>query len=419
MRAVGLIVEYNPFHNGHSYHLQQSRKLSGADAVVAVMSGHFLQRGEPAMADKWTRTRMALEGGCDLVIELPVAYATQAAEWFAYGAVALLEATGVVDSFCFGTESGRLEPLLLAARLAAHEPLRFKESLRRLLDTGMSYPAAYSRTISAMLAEQGEEEAARFPFDQPNHTLGLHYLIAHRRIGSRMTPLTIAREKAQYNQQTISDASIASATSIRKLLLEGGTLSDAAPFMPASTRRLLEEGWRAGGGPVGWDDYMDALLHAILTRTPAELAQLREISEGLEHRLAGRLPLLRSRRFEELLGLLKTKRYTRTKLQRALLSVLLGHAKSDFTPDKLASGVQYLRVLGFTDKGRTLLKTMRDTAALPVLLSAARPPAPYRYLELDAAASGVYMLGASRRRNDASAAPLELYRDYYGKPVML
>lgn len=130
MRTVGLIVEYNPFHNGHRYHLEQSLLASGSDAVVAVMSGHFLQRGEPAVMDKWSRTEAALRGGCDLVIELPVAYATQAAEWFSYGAVALLEATGVVDGFCFGTESGDLAPLMEAASVIAQEPPAFASQLK-------------------------------------------------------------------------------------------------------------------------------------------------------------------------------------------------------------------------------------------------------------------------------------------------
>lgn len=413
MRTVGLIVEYNPFHNGHSYHLQQSRKITEADAVVAVMSGNFLQRGEPALVDKWTRTRMALQGGCDLVIELPVAYATQAAEWFAYGAVSLLEATGVVDAFCFGTESGRLSPLLRAAELAAEEPEPFKAILKQRLDTGIAYPQAYSGAISEYAALQGDSEAAGFAYDQPNHTLGLHYLIAHRRLGGKMTPYTIAREKADYNQATITDSQIASATAIRKLLLEQRSLPDIARYVPDSTYELLDECMRQELGPICWDDFYHPLLHNLVTRDAAQLRQFHDITEGLEHRLLQSLPQLDEGGVDNLLRLLKTKRYTRTKLQRALLSVLLGHAKSDFTADKLRSGTEYLRVLGFSGKGRELLKRMKHTASVPVLMSAARPPMPYRYLELDTAASAAYMLGVP------GSTPGDSFRDFRDAPIMM
>ncbi|GBG09553.1 nucleotidyltransferase [Paenibacillus agaridevorans] len=413
MRTVGLIVEYNPFHNGHSYHLQQSLKITEADAVVAVMSGNFLQRGEPALVDKWTRTRMALAGGCDLVIELPVAYATQAAEWFAYGAVSLLESTGVVDAFCFGTESGQLSPLRRAAELAAHEPEPFKRLLKERLDTGVAYPQAYSGAIAAYLAQQGDEDSAGFSFDQPNHTLGLHYLIAHRRLGSRMEPYTIAREKADYNQTTITDVRIASATAIRKLVLGEGSLAEAASYVPTSTCDLLAESIERGLAPVSWDNYIHPLLHGIVTRSAEQLSQLHELAEGLEYRLLQSIPQLADCTFESLLEQLKTKRYTRTKLQRALLSVLLGHAKDDFTAVQLRSGTEYIRVLGFTDKGRELLRRMKRTAAVPVLMSAARPPQTYRYLELDTAASAAYWLGVP----GASAA--DLYRDFRDRPIIV
>ncbi|MCR2804969.1 nucleotidyltransferase [Paenibacillus soyae] len=414
MRAVGLIVEYNPFHNGHLYHLRQSAKITGAEAVVAVMSGHFLQRGEPAMWDKWTRTRMALAGGCDLVIELPSAYATQAAEWFAYGAVALLEATGVVDAFCFGTESGEFGPLSRAAEIAAEEPARFRELLKGQLDDGESYPAAYSAAVQSYLQEQGFEEDARFPFDKPNHTLGLHYLIALKRMNGSMTPHTIAREKAQYHQTDVTDGSIASATAIRKLLLESGSLAEAQNYVPPSTYGILTERVASGIPPMDWERYADSLFRTLLTSDAARLAEHREITEGLEHRMLNALPELADWSVEGLLSSLKTKRYTRTKLQRALLSLLLGHRKEDFTRERLSAGVEYIRVLGFTGKGRELLKRMRKEASLPVLMSAARPPGAFRYLDLDVRASNAYMLGVPGV--DLGKA---LFRDYRDAPIML
>jgi predicted nucleotidyltransferase len=413
MRTVGLIVEYNPFHNGHLYHLQQSVKITRADAVVAVMSGHFLQRGEPALADKWARAEMALHSGCDLVIELPVAYATQAAEWFAYGAVSLLDATGVVDALCFGSESGEIGALRDIARVLADEPAAFRELLSAELKTGSSYPAAYSEAVKQFMAVQGNHEAANYPLAKPNNTLGLHYLLALERLRSPIEPYTITREGADYNQSSITDAKIASATALRRMLLEERSLGSLPPFVPSSTSRILEREWSAGRAPLGWETFTPKLLHEIARTGLAELESVHEMAEGLHYRLKQSLPSLPALDFESLIGALKTKRYTRTKLQRALLALLLGHRKEMFGAERLAGGVQYIRVLGFTAKGQKLLGRMRTEARLPVLHSAARPPADYPYLELDVRASAVYALGYGR------PSAKDLFRDYYEAPFIV
>lgn len=412
MRTVGLIVEYNPFHNGHLYHLQQSVKITEADAVVAVMSGHFLQRGEPAIADKWTRTEMALRGGCDLVLELPVAYSAQAAEWFAYGAVATLGATGVVDALCFGSEGGDLAPMRRVARELASEGPAFASILADKLAEGVSYPAAYGAAVRAYMSAAGDAEAAAFDFDQPNNTLGLHYLLAMERLGSSMTPYTIKREKAGYAQTDITDAQIASATAIRKLILEEGAPGGVAPYVPGTTMDLLEQS-QAASPNVSWRLFERQLFHKLLSEPTATLRGYHEVTEGLEHRIKNALPTLPSLAFEPLLEALKTKRYTRTKLQRALLAILLGHRKEDMNREQLKGGVQYIRVLGFTPKGRQLLKRMRKEASLPVLLSAADAASPGRFLQMDVEASTVYALA------NPNATPRALFRDYYGKPVMV
>jgi predicted nucleotidyltransferase len=413
MRAVGLIVEYNPFHNGHLYHLQQSVKITESDAVVAVMSGHFLQRGEPALADKWTRTEMALRGGCDLVIELPAAYSTQAAEWFAYGAVALLDATGVVDALCFGSESGDIGPLRRIARAVAREPEPLPRLLAEALSGGASYPAAYSAAVRRFMEAAGDAEAAAFPLEQPNNTLGLHYLLALERLGSAIEPYTIRREKAGYSQADITDARIASATAIRRLVAERQSPEEAAPYVPASTLELLLRVCREGRSLSGWPMYARPLYHKLACEPAEMLAGYHEMSEGLEHRIKRVLTSLPALEFESLLGALKTRRYTRTKLQRALLAVLLGHRREWLLPDRLREGVQYIRVLGYTDKGRLLLRRMRTAARLPVLHSAARPPAHYPFLELDVRATAAYALAWPDTESR------DLFRDYYEKPVTL
>ncbi|MFC5532384.1 nucleotidyltransferase [Cohnella yongneupensis] len=411
MSTVGVVVEYNPLHNGHLYHLQQSRKITGADEVVAVMSGNFLQRGEPALANKWARAEMALRAGCDLVLELPVAYSAQPAQWFAYGAIATLEATGVVDSLCFGSESGDVAALDAMAALLAEEPLPFADELAVYLKKGMPYPSAFTQSAQAYLRGAGLEHLA-FSLEQPNHTLGLHYLIALRKLKSRIVPHSLRREKSEYNQADITDVRIASATALRKLLLgEAGSLEEIAPYVPESTIDLLRREFEAGRAPIQWENFARPLVHQLFSLDSAVLGSYAEVSEGLEHRMRDALSEVDAFTVEALLDALKTKRYTRTKLQRTLLRVLLGHSKELLAPERLAQGVSYIRVLGFTERGQRLLGRMRKAAALPVVDSAARGDWPY--LALDARATAVYSLAYR------DATPSDALRDFTQPPIRI
>ncbi|MFC5471945.1 nucleotidyltransferase [Cohnella suwonensis] len=409
MSTVGVIVEYNPLHNGHLYHLQQSKKITGADGVVAVMSGHFLQRGEPAMADKWARTEMALLAGCDLVLELPVAFSSQPAQWFAYGAVAVLEATGIVDSLCFGSESGDIASLLQVSAMLAEEPPAFVSSLEAELKTGLPYPSAFANAAAAYLRDAGKDDLS-FSLSQPNHTLGLHYLFALRKLNSRIVPHTVRREKSDYGQSDITDARIASATALRKLLFgEAGSLDGLAPFVPPTTLEVLRRETDEGRAPVHWEHFARPLFHELFRQSPERLAEYAEVAEGLEHRIKNVLRDVQAYTVSSLLDELKTKRYTRTKLQRTLLRILLGHRKELLTASRLANGVDYVRVLGFTERGRGMLKTMRGKATVPVVGSAAEHDSPY--LEMDAQATAAYALAMP------AAVAGDAYRDFTKPPI--
>lgn len=415
MRTVGVIVEYNPMHNGHVYHLEQSRKLAEAEAVVAVMSGHFLQRGEPAVCDKWARTDMALAQGVDLVLELPVAYAVQPAEWFAYGGVATLEATGVVDALCFGSEIGRLQPLQAAAAQLADEPAAFAELLQAGLKAGSSYPKAYAEAAGA-LAQQGEgAKPGATPqwLAEPNNSLGLHYMMALRRLGSAIEPLTIERMKAGYHDQSVNDSPIASATAIRRIVFGAVGLEEAAAYMPESSLHILKQLHIDARPPVNWNSYSSQLLYRLATMTHNELEMILEVTEGLEYRILQSLPELTSPDVYQLLSALKTKRYTHTKLQRMLTHILLGHSKEAFGPESLSLGPSYIRVLGFTERGQALLKRMKRTASLPVIQRMTRENADLggaNGLAADARATAVYAT-AFPQRNGRTA-----FRDYYESP---
>lgn len=417
MRTLGVVVEYNPMHNGHVYHLHQSKKITDTDAVVAVMSGHFLQRGEPSLADKWSRTEMALANGVDLVIELPVAYTVQPAEWFSFGAVATLQATGVVDALCFGSELGLMAPFLQVADVLAGEPIGFTDKLQEQLKAGLTYPAAYAEAAGHAIEHCTSNHAASLDvrnwIGHPNNSLGLHYVMSLRRLNSAIEPYTIARLHAGYHDVDTPEGSIASATAIRRLWLEQGSLDACAPYLPPSVHDILKREHSLGQSPMGWDAYTRELLYR-LHQLPAESIALHlEVTEGLEHRVKQSLVTMTEQSAKSLLDQLKTKRYTYTKLQRMLAHILLHHDKPNFGPHSLEKGPWYIRVLGFTDTGRSLLKRMKKCAELPVILSANRD---------NINLGGICGVGADVRTTSLYVSAFkqwnarDAYRDYYEPP---
>lgn len=394
MKVTGVVVEYNPMHNGHLYHLEQSRASTSADAVVAVMSGHFLQRGEPAIVNKWARTKMALQQGVDLVLELPAAYSAQSASLFAYGSIAVLDRLGVVDTVCFGSESGDIRPLQALSNILVEEPLLFKTFLREELQKGHSYPRAASDALArfAALDPSIDSELAQ----KPNNMLGLEYLAALKKLNSRIEPATITRIAAGYNQETITHPSIASATAIRKATFETG-IETAENLLPAVSYRVLQEEFAAGRGPLSWENYRQALFTLLHRATPDGLREYVGVDEGLEHRLLE--AALRAVTVHELITLTKTKRYTWTKIQRALTSVLLGLTRSEQDALSVADGPSYIRVLGFTGRGQAVLKAASTRASVPILTKL--PKEKPKMLEFDLRASRVYAQGYPTRQQGA------------------
>ncbi|WP_010269700.1 nucleotidyltransferase [Paenibacillus senegalensis] len=418
MKTVGVIVEYNPLHNGHVYHLEQSRQITGADAVVAVMSGPFLQRGEPALLSKWARAEMALAAGIDLVLELPVAYSAQAAEWFAYGAVYTLDRIGVVDSLCFGSESGDIRWLTGLAKSLADESSGFQSLLNSHMSSGISYPAAYSRAIQEWLGESAHSPGQ---LTAPNNTLGLHYLIALQRLQSKITPYTVARHKSGFHDTSFSDRRIASATALRQKLIGDGDPAALRPYVPESTFSILQRELELGRAPIDWNRFMQPLLHTVVSQTEQQLEQIYEFSEGLEYRLKHTLRQFPAGHaltqggagspsaFESWLDLLKTKRYTRTKLQRMLVRLLLGHRKNELSREALIAGPDYARVLAFSSKGRELLKRMRTESRLEPIVKLPRNRS--LFLEMDIRAASVYALGYDVPTRE------DLLQDHYRPPI--
>jgi len=358
MRILGLVTEYNPFHNGHLHHLRQSRLAAGADLTVAVMSGHVLQRGLPALTDKWTRAEMAVRCGVDLVVELPALYACSSAEGFAAGSVSLLGALGA-GALCFGSEEGQLEPLRQAAAILAAEPPAFQEALRRHLDRGISFPEARDLALT---------EAAGGPLLQgglPNNILGIEYCRAIATQGLAMEPLTIPRIGAGYHSTEITGA-ICSATAIRRLVTEASAPPDFAAVMPPAAAPLMAAAW-ARGAVSHEDRWLPLLRYRLLTTPEEEAMSLSDCDPGLWHRL--RAAAEGAETYRDLTARAKTRRYTLTRIQRVLAALLLN---IDAEARSRLGLPRYARVLGSSPAGRSYLRNLSKHCPVPLINNLAR-----------------------------------------------
>jgi len=363
MKTVGIISEYNPFHNGHKYHIQAAREACGADYAICIMSGSFVQRGEPAIFDKWSRAKMAVMNGADLVIELPVVYACQPAEIFALGAVKILNSMGVVDYICFGSELGDTGTLHILAKLLYNEPEAFRKLLKTQLEQGVSYPKAVSNALSTYIEEENQtvaDEILRYP----NNVLGIEYLKALIALKSSILPVTVKRIASGYNDiGIISD--IASATAIRNEIRDSGISEKVRMTMPENCTAIMEANFKLSRKPLFLNDYSDILLYRLRMIGEAELRQYLNIREGIENRL--KKYALKSSSCEELIEAVKTKRYTRTYIQRLLCHLLLDIQKSDISLFKEPNCPSYIRVLSFNDNGKKLLKEIKNRSTYPVI----------------------------------------------------
>lgn len=363
MKTVGIISEYNPFHNGHKYHIQAAKEACGADYAVCIMSGSFVQRGEPAIFDKWSRARMAVANGADLVIELPVVYACQPAEIFALGAVKILNSMGMVDYICFGSELGDTSALQKLAKLLHNEPQAFKQLLKAQLEQGISYPKAVSNALATYI---GSEESIDTDdvLRNPNNVLGIEYIKALMALDSSIEPVAVKRIVSGYNDVDIT-SSIASATAVRGEIKENGISEKARLSMPASSIAIIESNLKSNRHPLYLNDFSDLLLYRLRLIEEAQLRKYLNVREGIENRLKKYAQT--SSDCEELIEAVKTKRYTRTYIQRLLCHLLLDIQKSDIALFKEINCPSYIRVLAFSEKGPGLLKEVRKLATYPVI----------------------------------------------------
>lgn len=351
MKTVGIIAEYNPFHNGHSYHIAEAKRLTGAERAVVVMSGSFVQRGEPACADKFTRAEWALRGGADMVVELPDALALSCAERFALGGVGILAGTGLVEAIAFGSESGDTETVLGASEASADPAL-----LSKLLGEGLPYPAALSAALGIKLG--------------PNDILGVEYARAARTICPGMELRAVRRSGSGHSDSELG-GEFSSAGAIRGALAQcaGQTRMTPAVFdgLVRALPRFVLDGvagmMRKGVFPATLAGLSDAALYRVRAMTDEELRALPEISEGLENLF--REGALVSSDADELLAHVKSKRYTMARLKRSLMCALLG-IDERIQSEAVKKEALYIRVLGVSS--RALLSELRGKASLPVIV---------------------------------------------------
>lgn len=387
MNISAIIAEYNPLHNGHVYHINKTKEIANSDAIICIMSGNYVQRGIPSIIDKWNRTKAALECGVDLVIELPVVYSLSSAEFFAFGAVSLLNSIGVTSSICFGSEAGDIELIREIAKVLVEEPADYKSSLKVFLNKGYTYPSARSKALLQFFESNSKinninlEEA----LNSSNNILGIEYMKSLIRLNSTIKPYTIKREGGSYNSTQL-DKVYSSATSIRKFLKEDLDSSLLKNHMPEHSYSLIEELSKKDYNYVFEDSLFPYLKYKCLTQG-SSLTNLPDVAEGLENKILKNIGI--SKGFDDIVERIKSKRYTYTRLSRILCQYFVGFELFN-TRELRTAPCPYARVLGFNNKGTSILKKMKVTSNIPVYTKI--PKVQEEVLSLDILATRSYSI---------------------------
>lgn len=355
-RVLGIIAEYNPFHNGHLYHLQKSIEETKCDYVVAIISGNFVQRGNSSVINKWKKAEMALKSGINLVIELPSIYSISSAENFAFGAIKILNELKIVKYVSFGTETSDMAALNNIANLLLQEPKEYQSFLQEELKKGVSFPKA--RETSVLKVFNDNRRYGNI-MSSPNNILAIEYLKSIKRLKSFMKPHLVKRERVFYNDDAVVD-DFASATAIRKLLARNQT-EDLSKVLPKSSYEILMEELEKQNVVLDISQYEKEMIYNLRNMSLKQIQNIPDVSEGLENAIKNAAGSCNN--LPELLNMIKSKRYTGTRLQRILICSLLGITKKDMESSKKIR--PYVRVLGMDEKGKGLLSKI--TKANPKL----------------------------------------------------
>ena len=355
MKACGLIVEYNPFHNGHIYHIKQARSVSKADCLIAVMSGSFLQRGEPAISDKFSRAKAALNSGVDIVLELPYAYSVQSSTLFAHGAIKALNGLKI-NSLCFGSESGSIKDFVNSYNALHRHKAYYDSILKHSLSKGLAYPEASHNAYKSI----------GFDLDilKPNNILGFSYVKEVLSKNHSIDLHTIDRINNEYHDENLNNH-ISSATSIRKEIFLNGFTQSAKNSLPASMINELEKYHEKANRFHNWECYFELLQYKVLSSTRFELSKIALIDEGLHNRIKDTAQKAES--FQHWMELVKTKRYTWVKIQRIFTHILTSTTQKEL--NNYHTNFNHIRLLGMTKTGQTYLRKVKADSEYNIVSS--------------------------------------------------
>ena len=392
MKICGIVAEYNPFHNGHKYQIEEVKKKTNCDAIVAVMSGNFMQRGVPASFDKYTRAKMAIDNGVDLVIELPTLYATASAEYFASGAVALLNSLNAIDYISFGVKNDDLDLLNKIADVLYDEPEEYKKDFQKELKNGLSFPVARSKCLQNYFKDEYDANVIEEIMIDSNNILAIEYLKALKTLSSSISPILIKRNGPDYNSLEI-DSCFCSSTAIREAL-NNHDLNKIKDVMPISSLKTIEHEIDIGKVPMNLKNFEKEILYTLRKMDTYNISTLADVSEGLENVI--KKSLLECYDLESLVNEIKSKRYTRTRVERILIHALLDIKDNYLKKNKNAP--KYARILAFSKQGKKVLSEISKNSSIPVVTSVSNfmkkaTDEELEMLELDIKATNIYTLG--------------------------
>ena len=388
LKIAAIISEYNPLHNGHLYHINKTREEASADAVICVMSGNFVQRGTPALIDKWKRADFALNNGIDLVIELPVLYSLSSAEFFAYGAVSLLNSLGIVDILSFGSECGSADTLLDFAKILAEEPEELSNDIKHYLKEGVPFPAAREKALSDYIRNKNNgnsQESLINLLNSSNNILGIEYCKSLIKLNSSINPFSIQREGGTYNSNTLNSI-FSSATSIRKHISENNSIQGLERHVPEYVFNSLQD--------LIFTDYNFTFEDSIIPyvkykyfSSSSNIENLPDVSEGIHNKIFKALESFNCHK--DIVSNIKSKRYTYTRINRILCQYFIGFEQYD-TKALRKEPCPYARILGFNKTGAEVLKKIKANSSIPFYTKL--PKKTDDVLKLDLQSTKVYSL---------------------------
>lgn len=382
MNVCGIIAEYNPMHNGHIYHINKSKKITSSTHTVAIISGNFVQRGEPSIVNKWTKTKMALNNGIDLVIELPFVSSISSAEGFCYSAIKTLDSLNVVNSVCFGSEQGSIDDIKIISKILINEPLDYKNLLKDNLKKGLSYPKSRQLALNTYIHTFTNKNIDSSLISLSNNILSIEYIKALLKLKSNIKPFTLKRVNNLYNNKNLS-GNISSATSIRENIL---TLDSIKDSIPINNFELLKNDIENNIAPITLNTFSDIILYKLRESSLEYIESLMDVSEGLEYKIKKECDICGN--INDLIDNVSSKRYPKTRIQRILLYAVFGITKKVYMENLDPS---YIRILGFNNKGREILKKAKKVSSLPIITMPNSTD--INFLKYDILSTDIYSLG--------------------------